>query len=85
MGKLMCMVCEHTEEVPTHCGVEMEYYLKGTFRKIEYLRCKMCGFETEVPKHCGIPMLYVDEEYLPVSKLTKLEIEEMRKLYSSGE
>lgn len=82
MGSLMCIICEEKEEAPKHCGVEMEYLLKGVFRKVEYLRCRICGFEMNVPKHCGVPMLYVDEEYLPISKLTKSEIEEMRRLYS---
>ncbi|BFH73962.1 hypothetical protein SJAV_19060 [Sulfurisphaera javensis] len=82
MGKLVCLICEHEEEVPKHCGVEMDYILKGNFRKIEYLKCKICGVEREVPRHCGVPMLYIDEDYFPVSKLTKSEIEEMKKLYS---
>ncbi|WP_286189007.1 hypothetical protein [Sulfolobus sp. S-194] len=82
MAKLVCMICEHEEKVPEHCGVEMEYVLKGTFRKVEYLKCKVCSKDFVTPKHCGIPMLYVDEDYLPVNKLSKTEIEEMRKLYS---
>lgn len=84
MGKFMCMICERGEEVPKHCGMEMEYALKGNFRKTEYIKCRICGFEKDIPKHCGIPMLYTDEDYLPISKLTKSEIEEMRKLYSGG-
>jgi len=80
--KLHCMVCEHTQDVPIHCGVEMDYIQKGVFRKVDYLKCKICGIEMEMPKHCGIPMLYFDEDYFPISKLTQREIEEMKKLYS---
>lgn len=55
--------------------------MEGNFRKVEYLKCKICGYKMRVPFHCSIPMLYVDEDYIPVSKPTKSELEEMRKIY----
>ncbi|WP_231961190.1 MULTISPECIES: hypothetical protein [Sulfolobaceae] len=81
MAKLICMVCEHEEKVPMHCGMEMEYIQKGSFRKVDYLRCKICGHEMFMPLHCSVPMLYFDEDYFPISKPTKAEIEEMKKIY----
>ena len=81
MARLVCLVCGHEEKVPTHCGLEMKYIQKGNFRRIEYLRCEICGHEVPVPLHCSIPMLYVDEDYIPVSKPTKSEIEEMKRIY----
>ncbi len=82
MAKLICVVCEHEERVPVHCGVEMEYVLKGNFRKEEVLRCRICGHEVKVPLHCSVPMILFDEDYFPISKPTKSEIEEMKRLYS---
>ncbi|BCU68833.1 hypothetical protein [Stygiolobus caldivivus] len=81
MARLVCLNCGHEERVPMHCGREMVYVLKGNFRKYEYLRCQVCGYEVTVPLHCSIPMLYTDEDYLPISALSKSEIEEMKKIY----
>lgn len=81
MARLVCLDCGHVEKVPLHCDKEMTYVLKGNFRKYEYLKCSVCGYEITMPLHCSIPMLYVDEDYLPVSKPSKSELEEIRKIY----
>lgn len=81
MARLVCLNCGHEEKVPMHCGLEMEFIMEGNFRKVEYLKCKICGYKIRVPFHCSIPMLYVDEDYIPVSKPTKSELEEMKKIY----
>ncbi|MUM65069.1 hypothetical protein D1867_07420 [Acidianus infernus] len=79
--KLVCLICGTEEKIPLHCGKPMSYIQKGNFRKRDFLKCEICGTELEMPRHCNVPMLYVDEDYMPIYKLSKSEIEELKRIY----
>ncbi|MCS7141735.1 MAG: hypothetical protein NZ888_06075 [Candidatus Nitrosocaldus sp.] len=61
--RLVCMVCNHSIDLPRHHDRPMVWMLEGKFRKKEYLVCAVCGLKVDVPLHCGRPMLYTSSGY----------------------
>lgn len=67
VGRLVCMICRMSIDLPKHHDRDMKWILEGNFVKREYLVCSVCNHKIEVPTHCNEPMLYRESDYDDVS------------------
>lgn len=55
MSGLTCVVCNHTEDLPMHCGKPMHLEdVEGTEKLVCWMGTE-CG-EMNIPEHCSKPM-----------------------------